>query len=522
MEYWERHNLNLRIYSRKINAIYDEAIKEIAKIGINSGRKLDEDFEWAKIPHVKDKLDEFLARMNSLLYENISGGVRVSWNLANEKNDKMASDWLSGHSPRKKNVDDYFEHNIRALESFLQRKERGMNLSERVWKLTEEFKKETEYGIAEVMRDGIPGGVSADSLQRKVRQYLNEPNKIFRRVRDKETGELKPSRAMAAYHPGRGVYRSSRKNALRLTVTETNMAYHEADKLRVQKFDFVLAIRVVLSNNHTCNGVPFVDICDELQGVYPKNFHFIGWHPHCRCHVETILKSEDNVEDERTKRRNEWRKKAGLEPIKTKGVKNEKPMTELPQNYVKWRAHQSKAPYWEIENDADIRAKSGPTINSKDAQHAIDVIKRDLDAIDKGQKGFRIPQLKIGSLESHVLEHLNQKDIFVIGSEIMFDAKQISHMLRNKKVEIGKAVSDEHLYDFIGDMKSYNVSFDTTKRNLVYYKEYDEFIVKFIVGPNYKLKDNVFTNMLITAGRIIDKSSVLKNKEYEKIEKAGK
>ena len=52
--------------------------------------------------------------------------------------------------------------------------------------------------------------------------------------------------------------------------------------------------------------------------------------------------------------------------------------------------------------------------------------------------------------------------------------------------------------------------------------QYDEFIVKFIVEPNYKLKDNVLTNMLITAGRIVDKSSVLKNAEYDKIEKAGK
>lgn len=52
--------------------------------------------------------------------------------------------------------------------------------------------------------------------------------------------------------------------------------------------------------------------------------------------------------------------------------------------------------------------------------------------------------------------------------------------------------------------------------------QYDEFIVKFIVEPNYKLKDNVLTNMLKTAGRIVDKSSVLKNAEYDKIEKAGK
>ena len=27
--------------------------------------------------------------------------------------------------------------------------------------------------------------------------------------------------------------------------------------------------------------MPFYDICDELQGIYPKTFKWTGWHPHC-------------------------------------------------------------------------------------------------------------------------------------------------------------------------------------------------------------------------------------------------
>ena len=35
----------------------------------------------------------------------------------------------------------------------------------------------------------------------------------------------------------------------------------------------------------SCKGVigRFVDICDDLAGIYPKEFKFVGWHPHCRC-----------------------------------------------------------------------------------------------------------------------------------------------------------------------------------------------------------------------------------------------
>ena len=62
--------------------------------------------------------------------------------------------------------------------------------------------------------------------------------------------------------------------------------------------DFVLGIEVKLSNNHTLNGVPFTDICDELKGKYPKDFKFTGWHPLCRCHAVPILKKpEDFIND---------------------------------------------------------------------------------------------------------------------------------------------------------------------------------------------------------------------------------
>ncbi|MDR0754714.1 MAG: hypothetical protein LBF04_04920, partial [Prevotellaceae bacterium] len=70
------------------------------------------------------------------------------------------------------------------------------------------------------------------------------------------------------------VYRSSFKNARRLTATETNIAYRAADYERMQDFDFVVGIEINLSNNHTLNGKPFTDMCDDLKGKYPKDFKF--------------------------------------------------------------------------------------------------------------------------------------------------------------------------------------------------------------------------------------------------------
>lgn len=60
-----------------------------------------------------------------------------------------------------------------------------------------------------------------------------------------------------------------------LAATETNMAYRAADYERWQQLDFVVGIRIELSNNHTCLGADgkphrFHDICDDLQKKYPE------------------------------------------------------------------------------------------------------------------------------------------------------------------------------------------------------------------------------------------------------------
>ena len=88
-----------------------------------------------------------------------------------------------------------------------------------------------------------------------------------------------------------------------------------------------------MSNNHTCRGRdgkphPFYDICDQLQGKYPKEFKFTGWHPHCRCIATTILKTdaEMDADDERIMR--------GEEP--TDPEDSENAITDLPDNFTQW------------------------------------------------------------------------------------------------------------------------------------------------------------------------------------------
>jgi len=166
--------------------------------------------------------------------------------------------------------------NTKALEAFLNRKVNGLKLSERVWKLTNDS---VQPLIESYLADGIEAGKSAAQISREVREYLNFPDKLFRRVRDFK-GKLKLSTSAQQFHPGQGVYRSSYKNAMRLAREETNLAYRSADHLRWNATDFITGITVELSEQH-----PTPDICDTLAGDYPKEFHFPSWHPQCLCHA---------------------------------------------------------------------------------------------------------------------------------------------------------------------------------------------------------------------------------------------
>lgn len=262
--------------------------------GLDEGQ----DFFFRDYPALSRKVDVMLKGLAAKITSTIVSGSEWSWSLANEKNDNMLSKVLASIGEGRVSqsiIDRWSQKNLPALQAFEDRRLNGLGLSGRVWNYAKGIKGDLELALD----IGLGEGASADRLSRLVRSYLREPTRLYRRVRD-EKGELRLSKSAANYHPGQGVYRSAYKNARRLAATETNMAYRTSDYDRMQEMDFILGYEVHLSNNHTCldsHGVPqpFHDICDELQGKYPKWFVFRGWHPLCRCYVTTILPDKDEM-----------------------------------------------------------------------------------------------------------------------------------------------------------------------------------------------------------------------------------
>jgi hypothetical protein len=207
--------------------------------------------------------------------------------VSNAKNDDLVNSYIKGLAISSALKEGMFARNMEAFEQFSKRKINGFTVSDRVWNISRQAKTQLEF----YLESGIGQGRSAATLSRDIRQLLKEPEKLFRRVRDKD-GNLVPSRPMKEYHPGQGVYRSSYMNALRLSVIEINMSYRNADHERWGQLNFITGIEIRLSGAH-----PRADICDHMKGNYPKDFKFTGWHPFCLCYATPILMDKDRFMD---------------------------------------------------------------------------------------------------------------------------------------------------------------------------------------------------------------------------------
>lgn len=352
-------------YAAEVRAIYLRALGDI--INLVKGVELEDGkpFTFAGYGY-SEVVTPILRNMYSRTYQVIRGGVEREWLQSNKNNDELVKSVFGEHSIEDHHFARYFRRNKEAMDAFFERKtvNGGMSLSQKVWKYTGMYKQELENALDLAMGEGT----AANRLATKIKGYLQEPDKFYRRFRikigedkdgnpiygskwkrrvwDNESSSYKwiddnPKR----YHPGRGVYRSSYRNAQRLARTETNIAYREADFLRFQQLDFVVNVEIRLSNNHPC-----VDICDDLKGIYPKDFKWTGWHPNCRCYMIPVLARKEEIDKMLGKILNG-------EDASSVDTKNQK---DLPNQFIDWvksnedRYHKAEAngtlPYFIRDN----------------------------------------------------------------------------------------------------------------------------------------------------------------------------
>ena len=333
----DRSRQQLLIYisqvEAQLKALYGNTYAEVLKLAavrnaIESGAQ----FTWKGNPAAERQLNAQLQQLSKQAGKTIQNGITGGWK---EGESQVKDEILErfGKKDNAKEVNNVMEDAVKQqrakgmnAHAFGAEKRGGINVSKRVWNLAGNAKKELEV----IIQNGILEGKSADEVTRGLKDYLNEPDRLYRRVKNKETGEMELSSAAKEYKPGRGVYRSAYKNALRLAITEINAGYRRAEWESYQSNPLIIGYRIELSNNHThiVNGKKrtLYDICDEMVGQYPKSFLWTGWHPHCRCRMVPIL-----ISDADFKARQQARKAGNLEEWRPKGS-----VSRPPKGFYDW------------------------------------------------------------------------------------------------------------------------------------------------------------------------------------------
>lgn len=304
----EQLNNLFAVYNKRLGRLYSDYVKKLTSLGYGED-VLEDDalFNFDNFPQLKARLNDIFNDyyQNSLLcYKNgITDGVALAYN-----HDEMV---IGGYSV----LTDKAIRVARdtAAATFISNRlktKNGLNLAQLVWNYCQQTKSEFEMAMNNTIADGIKKGTSAEEVGKSIRKYLNDPDMMYRRyhtIKVLKNGKKKDvvtwrrrriidGKVRFIEEPlekvGMGVYRSARKNALRVARTEINSAYHKARNERWQNEPFVIGQYIHVSPQHNID-----DICNDLEGRYPKDYVWISWHPQCICTSDPItIQGEEKKE----------------------------------------------------------------------------------------------------------------------------------------------------------------------------------------------------------------------------------
>jgi hypothetical protein len=240
-KYEREHIRDIALRNQKISRVIDGAMVDLSKR-----------FQTVKGKRFAGVLKDRFAELQVQISNNGKDGMRNQWTLANKMNNAKIDGYLEGVKVSDALAQSYRAPNLGALNAIIDRTENGMNLSKRVWNMTNGTKIEIESLISQ----GVLEGKSARVLSKELKDFVKG----------------KPIRYGGKLIKGANL----NYQAIRLAATELNLAFRTSDYLQNSRLPFVTGVTIELSAAHLIS-----DVCDELQGHYPKGFNFTGWHSLC-------------------------------------------------------------------------------------------------------------------------------------------------------------------------------------------------------------------------------------------------
>lgn len=304
---YQELNGRLNGYVSLVEQIYDTLNLEAAKAVSRTKYSPDSDkpFKWSDYPQTKKQIDDIQAQFVDDIHAAIYRGTSEEWKNSNEAQDLIANKVLRAYNAQvdKEKYKVLYQTNSDALKAFQNRKDKGLNISAKLWQQSMIYKEELEAAIS----CAIQKGTSAVTLSKQISKYLLDFPLLQKDYKD---------RYGSAEHIQDCEYRS-----IRLARSEINMAYRTAENERWKQMDFVVGYEIKLSSSHHSR-MPHGDICDTLAGKYPKDFTWTGWHPNDLCYKVPILKTEEEFW--------EW---DGRSDVSTESINEVK---DVPDEFKKW------------------------------------------------------------------------------------------------------------------------------------------------------------------------------------------
>lgn len=460
-------------YNRRLGMLYSGYVKKLLALGYSEDvLESDALFNFDNFPVLKARLNEIFNDyfQNSMLcYKSgITSGVSLAYSHDNDALGQFSvlTD-KALETARKTAAATFIANRLNAKN--------GLNLAQSVWNYCQQTKAEFEMAMSNVIADGLEKGTSAEEVGRRIRQYLNNPDMMYRRyhtVKVLKNGQKKDvvtwrrkriidGRVRFVEEPlehvGQGVYRSARKNALRVARTEINAAYHKARNGRWANEPFVIGQHIHISPQHDPD--EDADICDELEGYYPKDFDWDGWHPQCMCTSDPVMISGEERKQFYKRMLNGENMSGYVSPNSIKDVPDQykryieangdKIVDAFKRGKLAWHLANNKS-YWLKYLDAAQRKQMGvKTISRREAiqeiakaRHA----KRDVEAI-KRKVEQRQKRLATERAYAHygksIMRYMDGiKDVDTSALKVALDAKDYANIYKEAEAlkEQGKKI----------------------------------------------------------------------------------
>lgn len=267
---YQELNSRLNRYVALVEQIYDTLNLEAAKIALNTEYDADSGtvFKFSDYPQTKKSIADIQAQFVDDIRSVIYRGTSDEWKNSNEVQDLMADKVLKAYTATidKEKYKVLYQTNSDALKAFQNRRDRGFDVSAKLWQQSTVYKEELEAAIS----CAIQKGTSAVALSKQISKHLLDFPSLQKDYKEKYG---------SAEHLKDCEYRS-----IRLARSEINMAYQTAENERWKQMDFVVGYEIKRSGREfPCT------VCESLSGKYPKDFTWVGWHPNCYSDDSEVL-----------------------------------------------------------------------------------------------------------------------------------------------------------------------------------------------------------------------------------------